>query len=53
MGKAADLLAKAEQPVIFVGGGANEAAVEVRALAEHLTAPPRKGSRNGLLVGRS
>jgi acetolactate synthase-1/2/3 large subunit len=37
--KAADLLAKAEHPVIFVGGGAIDAAVEVRALAERLTAP--------------
>ena len=37
--RAADLLAKAEHPVIFVGGGANDAAAEVRALAERLTAP--------------
>jgi acetolactate synthase-1/2/3 large subunit len=37
--RAADLLAKAECPVIFVGGGANEAIDEVRALAERLTAP--------------
>ena len=37
--QAADLLAKAECPVIFVGGGALEAAAEVRALAERLTAP--------------
>jgi len=37
--RAADLLAKAECPVIFVGGGANEAAHEVRALAEQLAAP--------------
>ena len=37
--RAAELLAKAERPVIFVGGGANEAAAEVRALAERLTAP--------------
>jgi acetolactate synthase I/II/III large subunit len=37
--RAADLLAKAECPVIFVGGGALEAAAEVRALAERLTAP--------------
>jgi acetolactate synthase I/II/III large subunit len=36
---AADLLAKAEHPAIFVGGGANDAVVEVRALAERLTAP--------------
>jgi len=37
--RAADLLAKAEQPVIFVGGGAVNASPEVRALAERLTAP--------------
>jgi acetolactate synthase I/II/III large subunit len=37
--RVAGLLAKAECPVIFVGGGANEAAAEVRALAERLTAP--------------
>lgn len=37
--RAAQLLAKAEHPVIFVGGGANEAIDEVRALAERLTAP--------------
>jgi acetolactate synthase-1/2/3 large subunit len=37
--RAADLLAKAECPVIFVGGGANEAVDEVRALAEQLAAP--------------
>ena len=32
-------MAKAECPVIFVGGGALDAAEEVRALAERLTAP--------------
>ncbi len=37
--RAANLLAKAECPVIFVGGGALEAVAEVRALAERLTAP--------------
>src|SRR5215813_10072387 len=37
--RAADLLARAECPVIFVGGGANEAAYEVRMLAERLSAP--------------
>jgi acetolactate synthase-1/2/3 large subunit len=37
--RAAVLLAKAECPVIFVGGGANDAVAEVRALAERLTAP--------------
>jgi acetolactate synthase-1/2/3 large subunit len=37
--RAAALLAKAECPVIFVGGGALEAADEVRALAERLSAP--------------
>ena len=36
---AADLLAKAEHPVIFVGGGALNASNEVRTLAERLTAP--------------
>ncbi len=39
IGRAAQLLAKAEHPLIFVGGGANEAIDEVRALAEQLTAP--------------
>lgn len=33
------LLSKAERPLIFVGGGALDAADEVRALAEHLQAP--------------
>jgi acetolactate synthase I/II/III large subunit len=37
--RAAQLLAKAECPVIFVGGGAFEAATEVRTLAERLGAP--------------
>src|SRR3954462_10762322 len=37
--RAAGLLAKAECPVIFVGGGALEAVDEVRALAEQLSAP--------------
>jgi acetolactate synthase-1/2/3 large subunit len=37
--QAADLLAKAECPVIFVGGGALDAADEVRVLAERLGAP--------------
>jgi acetolactate synthase-1/2/3 large subunit len=37
--RAAELLAKAECPVIFVGGGALDAADEVRALAERLGAP--------------
>jgi acetolactate synthase-1/2/3 large subunit len=37
--RAAGLLAKAECPVIFVGGGALESAEEVRALAERLSAP--------------
>src|SRR5262249_60114736 len=31
--------AKAEHPAIFIGGGTNDAAAEVRALAERLTAP--------------
>jgi acetolactate synthase-1/2/3 large subunit len=37
--RAAGLLAKAECPVIFVGGGALEATDDVRALAERLSAP--------------
>src|SRR3954465_6910980 len=37
--RAADLLAKADCPVIFVGGGALDAADEVRALAERPGAP--------------
>jgi acetolactate synthase-1/2/3 large subunit len=37
--RAAAMLAKAECPVIFIGGGALEAVAEVRALAERLTAP--------------
>jgi acetolactate synthase-1/2/3 large subunit len=37
--RAADLLAKAQCPVIFVGGGALDAAAEVRELAERLGAP--------------
>jgi acetolactate synthase-1/2/3 large subunit len=37
--RAAEMLAKAVCPVIFVGGGALEAADDVRALAERLSAP--------------
>ena len=37
--RAAKLLANAEQPLIFVGGGAMDAASEVRALADRLGAP--------------
>ena len=37
--RAAKLLEKAERPLIFVGGGAQDAAREVRALAERLGAP--------------
>jgi acetolactate synthase-1/2/3 large subunit len=37
--RAAQMLAAAECPVIFVGGGAYDAAAEVRALAERLAAP--------------
>jgi acetolactate synthase-1/2/3 large subunit len=37
--RAAGLLAEAECPVIFVGGGALESADDVRALAERLSAP--------------
>jgi len=36
---AAKLLGKAKRPVIFAGGGAQDASVEVRALAEMLQAP--------------
>ena len=37
--RAAQALAAAECPVIFVGGGAHDASAEVQALAERLTAP--------------
>jgi acetolactate synthase I/II/III large subunit len=37
--RAASLLAKAERPLIIVGGGAQDAAREVRELAERLQAP--------------
>ena len=37
--QAAEMLAAADCPVIFVGGGALDAAAEVRALAERLAAP--------------
>src|SRR5436190_8450528 len=37
--RAARLLEQAERPLIFVGGGAQDAAQEVRALAEKLGAP--------------
>ncbi|HEX5321893.1 MAG TPA: thiamine pyrophosphate-dependent enzyme, partial [Stellaceae bacterium] len=37
--KAADLLAAAKQPLIYVGGGAMEASAEITALAERLQAP--------------
>ncbi|MCC6777298.1 MAG: TPP-binding protein [Hyphomicrobiales bacterium] len=39
IGRAAAMLAKAERPIIFVGGGAVGAAAELKALAERLTAP--------------
>ena len=39
IGRAAKLLENAERPLIFVGGGALDAADEVRALAERLSAP--------------
>src|SRR5262249_40429264 len=51
--RAAALLARAECPVIFVGGGALDAAAEVRMLAERLGAPVvgyRRGK--GVLDGR-
>jgi acetolactate synthase I/II/III large subunit len=37
--RAAKLLEKAERPLIFVGGGAHDAAQEVRTLAERIGAP--------------
>lgn len=37
--RAADLLSKAEHPMIMVGGGAEEAAAEIRELAERLHIP--------------
>jgi acetolactate synthase-1/2/3 large subunit len=37
--RAAKLLEQAERPLIFVGGGAQDASAEVRALAERLGAP--------------
>jgi acetolactate synthase-1/2/3 large subunit len=37
--RAAKILEKAERPLIFVGGGALDASVQVRALAERLGAP--------------
>ena len=39
VGKAAALLARAKRPQIFVGAGAQDAALEVRAIAEALGAP--------------
>jgi acetolactate synthase-1/2/3 large subunit len=39
IGRAAQLMEKAERPLIFVGGGALDAGPEVRALAERLGAP--------------
>ena len=47
--RAAGLLAKAERPLIIVGGGAQEASREVRELAERLQAPVT-ASRMGLGV---
>lgn len=44
--RAAELIAKAERPIIFVGSGAIHAADEVRALAEK-TGAPVVGHRNG------
>jgi acetolactate synthase I/II/III large subunit len=37
--RAADLLSKAERPLIILGGGAQGASAEIRALAERLQAP--------------
>jgi acetolactate synthase-1/2/3 large subunit len=51
--QAAQMLAAADCPLIFVGGGAYDAAAEVQALAERLTAPVvgfRRGK--GVLANR-
>jgi acetolactate synthase I/II/III large subunit len=39
LGRAAELLCAARRPLLVVGGGARGAAVEIRRLAEHLSAP--------------
>ena len=51
--EASRLLAKARNPIIFVGGGAMHAGEEVRALAEALQAPViASGSGRGILSSR-
>ena len=51
--QAAKLLANAERPLIFVGGGAMDASAEVRALAERLGAPVTTYRRGkGVMDGR-
>jgi acetolactate synthase-1/2/3 large subunit len=52
--RAAELLNGAERPMIFAGGGAQEASPEVRALAERLGAPVVAGWMGlGVIDGRS
>ncbi len=52
--RAADLLNGAERPMIFAGGGAQEASPEVRDLAERLGAPVAAGWMGlGVMDGRS
>ncbi len=52
--KAARLLAEAQKPAIFVGGGAHDAAEEIRTLAETLQAPViASASGRGILSSRN
>ncbi len=52
--RAADLLNRAERPMIFAGGGAHEASGKVRELAERLGAPVVAGWMGlGVMDGRS
>jgi acetolactate synthase-1/2/3 large subunit len=54
LGRAAELLNGAARPMIFVGGGAQGASTEVRALAERLGAPVVAGWMGlGVMDGRS
>jgi len=54
VGRAAELLDRAERPMIFAGGGAQGASPEVRALAERLGAPVVAGwMGQGVIDGRS
>ena len=51
--KASRMLGEAQSPVIFVGGGAHEAAEEIRSLAETLQAPVvASSSGRGILSSR-